>query len=74
MPDEVEAIEVLIAEHPGGISWPDLERAYAERCGRSINYGTLLRHLDSLIGERRVLATGERTQSRYGIRINRFEG
>ncbi len=63
--NESDAVELLVEEHPEGISRPDIEVAFSERYGRSIHWRTLLRRLNALIDQGRVATEGESTARVY---------
>lgn len=56
--DKLEAVEALVARHPGGIGRVALEEEYAQAYGATIEWRSLLRRLRRLMEEDRVRAEG----------------
>src|SRR3954452_2142124 len=63
--DELEAIEAVVGRHPEGIGRAELEAAFAESYGRTLEWRTLLRRLRVLDDQDRVRAEGRSTRTVY---------
>jgi len=63
--DELEAIEAVVGRHPEGIGRAELEAAFAESYGRTLEWRTLLRRLRVLADQDRVRPEGRSTRTLY---------